>query len=64
MPQVEKQDDWWQLMLDCDEIEKIPHSFILPSMGPEWEDSKVKVFVKGREPILEKPSSVPAFETT
>ena len=55
--------DRWQLMLDCDDIEKIPHSFILPSMGPEWEDLKVKVFVKGREPILENPPSFPATET-
>ena len=47
-PGVEQRHDRWQLMLQCADINDIPHNFILPKRGPEREDLKIKVFVTGR----------------
>ena len=47
--------DRWQLMIVCSDIDEIPHLFILPKMGPERENLKIKVFVEGRKAISDLP---------
>ena len=47
--------DRWQLMIECSDIDEIPHLFILPKMGPERENLKIKVFVEGRKAISDLP---------
>ena len=49
-PGDQMRNDRWQLSLDCDNKELIPHTFILPNMGVEGEDLKIKVRVRGRKP--------------
>ena len=54
-PGKQQRHDRWQLMIECSDIDEIPHAFILPNMGPEGEDLKIKVFVEGRKAISDLP---------
>ena len=54
-PGKQMRHDRWQLMIECSDIDEIPHLFILPNMGPEREHLKVKVFVEGRKTISDLP---------
>ena len=54
-PGKQMRHDRWQLMIECSDIDDIPHLFILPNMGPEREHLKIKVFVEGRKAISDLP---------
>ena len=54
-PGKQMRHDRWQLMIECTDIEEIPHTFVLPNMGPEREHLKIKVFVEGRKAIDDLP---------
>ena len=58
-PGRQRRHDRWQLMVECDDVGDIPHSFILPKMGPEYEDLKIKVFVDGRKPCRDTSAPLP-----
>ena len=47
-PGSQMRHDRWQLLLECQNKERIPDSFILSKMGIEGEDIVVKVFLEGR----------------
>ena len=54
-PGKQMRHDRWQLMIECTDVEEIPHTFVLPNMGPEREHLKIKVFVEGRKAIDDLP---------
>ena len=56
-PGTQMRHDRWQLLLECQNKDKIPDSFILSKMGIEGEDIVVKVFLEGRNRQLHKPRS-------
>ena len=58
-PGKQRRHDRWQLMVECNDIQEIPHSFILPNMGPEYEDLKIKVFIEGRQAFSDIPPPLP-----
>ena len=45
-PGTQMRHDRWQLLLECQNKDKIPDSFILSKMGIEGEDIVVKVFLE------------------
>ena len=49
-PGNQMRNDRWQCLLECENKEQIPHSFILPKMGVEGENLKIKVRLRGRNP--------------
>ena len=49
-PGSEFRHDRWQLLVDRKDIEKVPDNFVLPNMGPEGENLRIKVFLEGRKP--------------
>ena len=59
-PGKQMRHDRWQLMVECNDIDEIPHSFVLPNMGPEGENLNIKVFVEGR---TTRPSNDPEHLT-
>ena len=66
-PGRERRHDRWQLMLQCDDKDKIPHHFVLPNRGIEGEDLNIKVFIEGRkykENKLLPPTSAPSTAQT
>ena len=58
-PGVEQRHDRWQSMLQCADINDIPHHFILPKRGPERENLKIKVFVSGKKKEKTKKKKCP-----
>ena len=67
VPGRERRHDRWQLMIQCESIDKIPHHFILPKRGPEKEDLHIKIFIEGRKTKDSRPSppaSAPAIAAT
>ena len=44
-PGKQRRHDRWQLMEECNDVGDIQHSFVLPNMGPEYEDLTIKVLV-------------------
>ena len=60
----QRRHDRWQLMVECNDIQEIPHSFILPNMGPEYEDLKIKVFVEGRQAFSDTSPPLPSHQAS
>ena len=49
-PGDQMRNDRWQCLIECGNKDLIPHSFILPKMGVEGEDLKIKIRLRGRNP--------------
>merc|ERR1711860_238057 len=49
-PGTQMRNDRWQCFLECENKDLIPHYFILPKMGVEGENLKIKVRLRGRKP--------------
>ena len=61
-PGKQRRHDRWQLMVECENVNDIPHCFILPNMGPKYEDLKIKVFVEGRKPLRDTSAPLPLHQ--
>ena len=61
-PGKQRRHDRWQLKVECENVNDIPHCFILPNMGPEYEDLKIKVFVEGRKPLRDTSAPLPQHQ--
>ena len=59
VPGEQMRADRWELLVACSDKRLIPQGFVLPEMGPERQDVKVKVFVRGRKSDFEGRDNLP-----
>ena len=62
-PGSQMRHDRWQFLLECQNKDRIPDSFILSKMGIEGDDIVVKVFLEGRNRHLHEPRSNQQIQT-